>query len=118
MGEMKSLILIICLILFIAGFVLGILLYQAREEIKQLRVERTALLGGVRWLKKEQARYRAGDLKIELTLSERRMIRSALEFPGYKEKVREPATKRFIRIIYNTLRTKIKESIKEQRGGG
>jgi len=107
-------LLIICLILCAAGAVLGVLLYQAREERAQLRAERAALLEGVRWLKKDQARYRAGPLKIELTLSERRMLRSALESPGYKEKVQAPATKRFIRIIYHELRKKIKESIKEE----
>ena len=111
---MKPAILIICLILFVLGFALGIRLYQLWKKIKQLRAERTFLLGGIDWHRKEQGKYLSGALKIELTLPERRIILDALEFPRYKEKVQDPATKRFIRIIYNTLRKKIKESIKEE----
>ena len=110
---MKPAILIICLIVFATGFALGTLLYQAWKEKKQLQKTRDDLIELVDWHMKEMNRYRSGDLKVELTLPERRIILNALESPQYKERVRDPATKRFIRIIYNTLREKIKKSIKE-----
>lgn len=134
MGEMKPAILAICIVVFAAGCILGIYLYRLRKKIRELRTERDGLVKekakisdqvrrkGItvnRWkkevgrLKKELDKYKDGPLKVELTLPERRIILDALEAPGYKEKVQAPATKRFIRIIFNTLRRKIKESIKE-----
>jgi len=106
-------ILIVCLIAFAAGFALGTFLYRALKKIKQVKIERDGLLKKIDWLKKELDRYKDGNLKIELTLPERRIILNALEFSQYKARVQEPETKRFIRIIYNTLRRKIKETIKE-----
>lgn len=97
----------------IVCIVFGIALYGAMTEIKELKAERVSLLGKICRLKSELATHVYTSNKVTLTLPEKRIILNALESLPYKDRVREPQTKKFIRIIYNTLRTKIKESIKE-----
>lgn len=97
----------------IVCIVFGLALYGARKEIKELKAERLNLLGDICRLKSELATHVYTKEKVKLTLPEKRIILDALESPQYKARVQEPQTKRFIRIIYNTLKTKIKESIKE-----
>lgn len=125
---MKLLILIICLAVFAVGFVLGTYLYRAFKKIKQLQTDRNDLikekakisdqvrLKGIEVdrLKRRLDKYKDVPIKVALTLPEKQMILNALESSRYKAKVQDPETKRFIRIIYKTLREKIKESIKEK----
>jgi hypothetical protein len=120
-------VLIGCLILFGTGFSLGIFLYHAHKKIKQLQTDRNDLikekakisdqvrLKGIEvdQLKKELDKYKNTEIKVALTLPEKKIIMNALESSWYKARIQDPATKRYIRIIYNTLRKKIKESIKE-----
>jgi hypothetical protein len=120
-------VLIGCLILFGIGFSLGIFLYRAHKKIKQLQTDRNDLikekakisdqvrLKGIEvdQLKKELDKYKNTEIKVALTLPEKKIIMNALESSWYKARIQDPATKRYIRIIYNTLRKKIKESIKE-----
>jgi hypothetical protein len=64
----------------------------------------------------ERLRLLNGLLKgkeVPLSQFERKMIFDALCFPGYKQKVYTPSTKRFIREIYRNLKAKIAASIKE-----
>lgn len=93
--------------------VFGIALCGAMKETRQLKAERLELLGEICQLKSELATHVYTSNKIALTLPEKRIILDALESPQYKARVTDPKTKRFIRIIYNHLRAKIKESIKE-----
>lgn len=57
------------------------------------------------WLRK----YDGIQPRIALTIPEKKLILNALECDTYKQRITEPATKRFIRNIYNTLVTKLKE---------
>jgi hypothetical protein len=123
---MKLLAIITYLVAYAIAFILAIYLYRAFKEIKQLREDRNDLIkekakvsDQVRFkgievdqLETELQRYKSLPI-VALTSSEKKIILNALEFPKYKAKVQDPKTKRFIRIIYNTLRDKIKESIKE-----
>lgn len=102
-----------CLILFAVGVVLGTFLYRTLKRKKQLEAYRTELREENDRLKKELREHLNIKMTVILTLPERRIILNALESPQYKARVQDPKTKRFIRIIYNTLRKKIKESIKE-----
>jgi hypothetical protein len=124
---MKSLLLIICLVVFAAGLILGVYLYKTRIKLNQLQRDRNDLikekakisdqvrLKGIEVdrLKRRLDKYKDVPVKVPLTLPEKKMILNALESSRYKAKVQDPETKRFIRIIYKTLREKIKESIKE-----
>ena len=100
-------------ILFATCFILWGFFYRATEKAKRLEAERLDLKGEICRLKSELATQVYTSNKVMLTLPEKRIILNALESLSYKERVREPQTKKFIRIIYNTLRKKIKESIKE-----
>jgi len=108
------------LITSVIGAILGTFLYRVLKKIKGLKEERQSLIGGntrllgeIKRLEEELDRYKNGNLKIELTMPERRILLNALESPHYRARIAEPETRRFIRIIYNTLRKKIRESIKE-----
>lgn len=104
----------------IGSVIFGLALYESIKESRRLRAERESLLGGttrllkeIDRLEKELDKYKDGNLKIELTKPERHILLNALESPQYKARITDPKTKRFIRIIYNTLRKKIQDSIKE-----
>ena len=97
------------LITFIIGLILGAYLYQARKRIKQLEAERLGLIEECKRLEEELRKYTGVKTKIALTLPEKRIALSALEDSAFKDKITNPKTKRFIRIIYNTLRGKVKE---------
>ena len=55
------------------------------------------------------------ETKMVLNQRERIMILDALLCDEYKDKVREPKTPRFIRIVYRGLLAKFKANIKEGR---
>ncbi len=101
-------------IMFISALVVflifGIALFMAMREIKQLKDERTGLLGKICLMKSE----RASKLLVVLTLAERQIILGALKTPQYKEWVTAPATKHLIRTIYHALVKKIKEGIRTE----
>ena len=110
-----------CIVLiFLVGVAVGVWLYRALKKTKRLQEERDSLLRQsarlleeIDRLEKELDKYEFTEIKIALTLPEKRIILDALESPQYKARVQEPRTKSYIRIIYNTLRKKIKESIKQ-----
>jgi hypothetical protein len=52
---------------------------------------------------------------VQLTINERKLIKDAIEDPHFKERVETPQTKRFIRIVRNNLREKIRASLKEKK---
>ena len=106
-----------CLAIFIIGLILGTILYRSIKRIKQLEAERLELTGKICQLKSELATYVYTSNKVVLTLPEKRIMLSALEDSGYKSTITNPKTKKFIRMIYNTLRGKIKDSIKRERMG-
>lgn len=64
-------------------------------------------------LKKELDKYSDVEIKVALTVLEKRMILNALDMPHYKLTVQDPKTNYFIRKTYNELKEKIKESIKD-----
>ena len=105
------------LIVFIVGLVLGICLYRLIKRAKRLQAEREGLWRQVDRLRKELNKYTGAKTKIALTLPEKRIVLSALEGPTYKDKITNPKTKRLIRDIYNTLKGKVKYSIKQERMG-
>ena len=96
-------------IALILTLILGPYIYFTIRKINQLERENERLRT---WLKKYEGRQQ----KIALTRPEKYMILNALECSQYKGLIQEPRTKRFIRIIYNTLREKIKGSIPEYGG--
>ncbi|MBA7711701.1 hypothetical protein ES703_120667 [subsurface metagenome] len=51
---------------------------------------------------------------VQLTTSERQMVLNAIEDSHYKGRVELPQTKKGIRIIRNSLREKIRASLKER----
>ena len=100
--------------------IFGLALYASKKEIEQLEAERDSLLGQtarlleeIERLKEELEKYADVEIKVALTRPEKFIILNALGYPPFKARIREPQTKRFIRIIYNTLIKKIKDSIKE-----
>ena len=105
------------LIIFIIGFIVGTILYQARKRIKQLEAERLELLGKICQLKSELATYVYTDNKVVLTLPERKLALSALESQPFKDRITYPKTKAYIRAIYSSLRGKVKDSIKQEYAG-
>ena len=114
---------ILYLAIFVIGLILGFL-YRALKRIRRLRIERDNLLQQIDWLKngrsaleKELRKYTGVKTKIALTLPEKRIMLSALEDSAYKDKITNPKTKRFIRMIYNSLRGKVKDSIKQEYAG-
>ena len=54
---------------------------------------------------------------VQLTLNERKLLLEALEDPYFKERVEVPQTKKFIRIVRNNVREKLRASIKEGERG-
>ena len=124
---MKILTLIIVLGMAAIGIFFGFRVLRLKKRVTQLRADRNELIEErgkqsdqlrqkgieIDELKKELDKYSEVEIKVALTLPEKRIILNALESPQYKARVQEPKTKRFIRIIYNTLKEKIKASIKE-----
>ena len=105
------------LITFIISLILGSYLYKARKRIKQLETERLGLIEECKRLEEKLRKYTGVKTKIALTLPEKRIALSSLEDSAFKDKITTPKTKRFIRIIYNTLRGKVKDSIREEYAG-
>ena len=64
-------------------------------------------------LKKELDKYSDVEIKVALTVLEKRMILNALDMPHYQLTVQDPKTNYFVRKIYKDLKEKIKGSIKE-----
>lgn len=52
---------------------------------------------------------------VRLTMGERRMIVDAIESPPYKDRVELPQTRKHIRAVRNSLREKIKASLREPK---
>lgn len=112
---------IIYLIIFIIGLILGTILYRLIRRVKRLQAEREGLWRQLARLKNDRSvleeklrKYTGVKTKIALTLPEKRIMLSALEDSGYKGTITNPKTKRFIRMIYNSLREKVKDSIKQE----
>lgn len=131
---METFVLIIVLGMAAVGIFLGCRVLKLQKKNKRLQADRNELIKekaeqsdqlakqsdqlrqkGIKIdeLKKELDKYSDVEIKVALTLPEKRIILNALESPQYKARIQEPKTKRFIRIICNTLKEKIKESIKE-----
>lgn len=124
---MKILALIIILAIMAIGLFFGWRVLELMKRVKQLQADRNELieerakqsnqlrLKGIEIdeLKKELDKYSDVEIKVALTLQEKRMILNALEMSQYKARVQDPATRYFIRQIYINLKEKIKESIKE-----
>ena len=108
---------VVCLIIFIIGIILGVILFQLIRKLKRLQAYGISLMQENDRLKLELNKYIGVKTKIALTLPEKRIMLSALEDSAYKDKITNPKTKRFIRMIYNSLRGKVKDSIKQEYAG-
>jgi len=99
---------VIIVALGVTGSFLGYLLRKSRTKIKRLE--------GVRDQCKKLTRMNdilTSGASIKLTLYERNMIRMALEYTPFRDMMRLPQTKKFIRDTWRALRVKIRESIKQ-----
>lgn len=96
---MNTITTIIFLIIIIIFF---FLLYMSNEKNKSLEKAKANLL---KTMTEGNAVY--------LTSFERQMILMAIEYAPYRDMIRLPKTKRFIRDTWRGLREKIKVSIKE-----
>ena len=98
------------IIAFSIGVVVGTLiyrLYKARQRIKRLE--------GVSVRCKELTRMNnllTSGGSVKLTSYERNMIRMALDYEPFRDMMRLPQTRKFVRDTWRGLREKIKESIK------
>lgn len=124
---MKYLVLIIILAITGIGIYFRCRVLKLMKRNKQLQVDRNELIEqrskqsdqlrqkgiDIDELKKELKKYSGIEPKVALTVLEKRMILNALDMPHYKLTVQDPKTNYFIRKIYNELKEKIKESIKE-----
>ena len=76
-----------------------------RQELKKLREDNKQLIHDnqvfIEMLKGEN---------LPFNIFEKKMMLDCLVSPGYKEKVSNPATKRFIRNVYRTLKAKLVEA--------
>lgn len=52
---------------------------------------------------------------VRLTFDERKLLLNAIEAPHFKDRIELPQTKRYIRIVRNNLREKMRASLKEGR---
>jgi len=99
------------IIAFAIGVIVGTLIYRlckARKRINRLE--------GVSARCKELTRMNdllTSGASIKLTSYEREIILMAIEYPRFRDMMRLPQTRRFIRNTWRGLREKIKESIKE-----
>lgn len=124
---MKIFVLIIVLGMAAIGIFLGYRLLDSLKIIKQLREDRNELIEQrgkqsdqlrqkgieINELKKELDKYSDVEIKVALTVLEKRMILNALNMPHYKLTVQDPKTNYFVRKIYSELKEKVKESIKK-----
>lgn len=131
---MKIFVLIIILLIVAIGIFFGCRVFKLQKRNKWLQADRNELieeraeqldqlakqsdqlrLKGIEIdeLKKELGKYANVEIKVALTVLEKRMILNALDMPHYKLTVQDPKTNYFIRKIYRKLKEKIKESIKE-----
>ena len=108
---------ILYLAIFVIGLILGVVLFRLIRKLKRLQAYGIFLIQENDRLKLELNKYIGVKTKIALTLPEKRIMLSALEDSGYKGTITNPKTKRFIRMIYNSLREKVKDSIKQERMG-
>ena len=116
---MKILALIIVLVITSIGVFLGYRVLGLLKIIKQLRADRNELLQActeknieIGRLNTELDKYFDVEIKVALTVLEKRMILNALNMPHYQLTVQDPKTNYFIREIYRKLKEKIKGSIK------
>ena len=131
---MKIFVLIIILAITGIGIYFGCRLLRLQKRNKLLQADRNELIKKrdeqsdqlakqsdqlrlkgieIELLKKELKKYSNVEIKVALTVLEKRMILNALDMPHYKLTVQDPKTNYFIRKIYNELKEKIKESIKK-----
>ena len=101
---------------FILCIVFGIALYGAMVEIRALKAERLNLLAELCHVKSTLTMHSNSKLTVVLTLPERRMILDALESPRYKDRVTNPKTKKYIRMVYHAAVFQMKKSIKDKDG--
>lgn len=101
---------------FILCIVFGAALCGTIREIRALKTRRSALQKETDWLRKELVQHLNTKLTVVLTLPERRMILNALEAPGFKDRIRTPKTKKYIRILYNMAVSRMKKSIEGKDG--
>lgn len=77
-----------------------------RKELADLKED-------VQEKKAQIKRLITGD-SMHLDQHERRMIKTAIEFPAFRARVELPETKAHVRIVWRDLREKIKMSIKKE----
>ncbi len=97
---------VIIVALGVTGSFLGYLLRKSQTKIKRLE--------GVRDQCKKLTRMNdilTSGASIKLTSYERNMIRMALDYEPFRDMMRLPQTRKFIRDTWRSLRIKIKESI-------
>jgi len=92
---------------------------KSKEKINNLiewifRRKRLAYLEAQNHLLAEMNKRLCTGESVQLTTNERSMVLNAIEDPHYKGRIELPQTKKGIRIIRNSLREKIKASLKEK----
>lgn len=97
-------------ICFVIGVVAGTLIYRLCKARKKIRS-----LEGVSAKCKKLTRMNdlltSGE-SVKLTLYEKNLIKMALDYAPFRDMMRLPQTRKFIRDTWRGLRIKIKESIK------